>query len=71
MTNIRLSQEAIEVLLSRFPNIRLSQYSVEVLTSLVNLSNIRTSQLAVEVLVTTTPPVPTEGRILGPPVQMI
>ncbi len=68
MTNIRLSQEAIEVLLTRFPNIRLSQYSVEVLTSILNISNIRTSQLAVEVLVTTA--IPT-GRVLGPPVQMI
>ncbi len=68
MTNIRISQESIEVLLSRFPNLRISQLSLEVLTSIINMSNIRTSQVSVEVLVTTT--IPT-GRVLGPPVQMI
>lgn len=68
MSNIRVSQEALEVLLTRFPNIRVSQHSIEVLTSLLNISNLRTSQLSVEVLVTTVTPT---GRVLGPPVQMI
>ncbi len=71
MTNIRLSQEAIEVLLTRFPNLRVSQVAIEVLASFLNVSNIRTSQLAVEVLVSITAPIPPEGRVLGPPVQMI
>ena len=71
MTNIRVSQEALEILLSKYPNLRASQLTIEVLKSLVNLSNTRTSQMSIEVLITTTPPIPTVGRVLGPPVQMI
>lgn len=71
MTNIRVSQEALEILLSRYPNLRTSQVTIEVLTSLINLSNIRASQIDVEILVAIAPAPPTVGRVLGPPVQMI
>lgn len=71
MTNIRVSQEALEVLLTRWPNIRGSQVSIEVLTALFNMSNIRTSQVAIEVLGSSSVEPPVVGRILGPPVQVI
>lgn len=71
MTNIRISQEAIEALVKRFPNIRASQVSIETLVGFQNLSNIRQSQVSIEALISYVAPTPTEGRILGPPVQVI
>jgi hypothetical protein len=70
MTNIRVSQEALEILLRRNPNLRISQLSMEALVSLANYSNIRVSQYSVEILGSTSVS-PTGERTLGPPVQVI
>ena len=71
MTNIRISQEALEILLRKYPNIRTSQVSIETLVGFQNLSNIRASQASIEVLISYIAPTPTIGRVLGPPVQVI
>ena len=71
MTNIRVSQEALEYLISKNPNLRTSQVALEVLLGLINNSNLRVSQASIEVLVSAVAPTPTAGRVLGPPVQMI
>lgn len=71
MTNIRVSQESLEVLLLKYPNLRTSQVSLEVLLGFQNNSNLRVSQASLEVLVSAVAPTPTTGRVLGPPVQMI
>jgi len=71
MTNIRVSQEALEYLISRNPNLRASQVSIEALLGLLNNSNLRVSQASLEVLISAVAPTPSAGRVLGPPVQMI
>jgi DNA polymerase III delta subunit len=54
MTNIRISQEALEVLFTKYPNLRISQIASEVLLQFeYNPANIRISQEALEVLFTT------------------
>lgn len=73
--NLRVSQLPIEVLLDFYntSNVRVSQMALEVLTLIGSNPNLRISQLAIEVLVgeAPTPPPPVEGRVLGPPVQII
>ncbi len=71
MSNIRVSQEALEVLLTRYPNLRTSQVSLEVLTSILNMANIRASQVSIEILGARGIEPPVTGRVLGPPIQVI
>ena len=71
MSNIRVSQEALEVLLARYPNLRASQVTLEVLYGWINSSNLRTSQVSIEILGSVSVAPPVEGRVLGPPVQVI
>lgn len=54
MTNIRISQETLEVLLTKYPNLRISQVAGEILVQFeYNPSNLRISQETLEVLLTT------------------
>lgn len=56
MTNIRISQEALEVLLTKYPNLRISQTTGEVLVQFeYNPANLRISQEVLEILLTTSP----------------